>query len=540
MDGNLDQFGVLDQLIYGQTSASSAEPIARILGLVHLYRASGVHLLAFFTCLDFALEWILKSLGCSPKRGRFIGLGITGISIFWIWKLQNFRLTLIRPIFTFIIRQFFQNRGARAKIILPLVLTFIFECILSPTTSLSSGAFHYYLSVMGGLLGFALVPNTRPFLRHLSLAVGSWLPLAVFSLAHDHLVSYLTPVYSLISIPIITVFLYPLTLIDILVHGQISPLTVNLWNGFLKLLFALPDFGPTFAVVSVLSVWSALPIALAFAFFWEKIPKRFWVFSLGCLGLASIGHAELLRANPGHEIAQIDVHQGDGAAMKIPTRTEMVDVGSLKTYAPDQWLQKLARLQITHIDAVLLTHLDEDHVGALKELLYLAPVACVETNAEHWSSDRGIKWSTWIHENTPGVMLASSGCIRLSQVAWFKSSRGSGNDLMAGIVFPLSPGHAYFALGDGDEVQELAYEHYFQNEIESSPYRIWKISHHGSRFSSNFGFLKRLDAEEFWISVGKHNPYHHPNPLTLLKLSTLSGRIYRTDVDGDIVRSFKE
>jgi competence protein ComEC len=540
MDGNLDQFGVLDQLIYGQTSASSAEPIARILGLVHLYRASGVHLLAFFMFLDFALEWMLKSLGCDPKRGRFIGLLITGISIFWIWRLQDFRLTLIRPIFTFIIRQFFQNRGARAKIILPLLLTFIFECILSPTTSLSSGAFHYYLSVMGGLLGFALVPNTKPVIRHLSLAMGSWLPLAIVSLTQDHLVSYLTPFYSLISIPIITVLLYPLTLIDVLIHGQISLGTVHLWNAFLKILFALPDFGPTFAVVSGLAVWSALPIACAFAFFWEKIPKKSWLLFLCCLGMATVGHAELLRAEPRHEIAQIDVHQGDGAAMKTPHRTEMVDVGSVKTYAPDQWLQKLAKLQIMQVDAVLLTHLDEDHVGALKELLFLMPVGCVETNIEHWSSERGIKLATWIHENAPGVMLVNSGCIRLSKVSWFKSSRGTGNDLMAGIVYPLSPGHAYFALGDGDEEQELAYEHYFQNEIQANPFRIWKISHHGSRFSSNLGFLKRLDAEEFWISVGKHNPYHHPNPLTLFKLSSLSGRIYRTDVDGDITRSFKE
>jgi competence protein ComEC len=146
----------------------------------------------------------------------------------------------------------------------------------------------------------------------------------------------------------------------------------------------------------------------------------------------------------------------------------------------------------------------------------------------------------WIHEHAPKVMLSSSGCIELSKVGWFQSKKSSGNELMGGIVYPLSPGHAYFALGDGDEEQELAYEHYFQNEIAETPNRIWKISHHGSRFSSNSEFLGRLDPDEFWISVGAHNPYHHPNPLTLWKLKNLRGKIYRTDVDGDIRRSFSE
>ena len=536
----LDEFGVLDQLIYGHEAGVNAEPIARILGLVHLYRASGVHLLAFLTFLDVILEWTLKSLGLDPKRGRVVGLLVTGIAIFWIWKLQDYRLTLIRPIFTFLIREFFQNRGARAKIILPLLLTFIFEFILSPGTTFTGGALHYYVSVMGGLLGYALSKNQKPWIRHLGLALGSWLPIAVISLARDHLVSYLTPIYSLLTIPVITVFLYPLTLVDILIHGTISPEVVTLWNGFLKLLFVISDFGPSFASVSKIAMWTAFPLGFTVAFFWPRIPKNRWVLALLCLASGTVGRAEVSRLTPSHEITQIDVHQGDGAVMKNSGRIEMVDVGSAKTYPADAWIQKLSKLRIDHVDAVLLSHLDEDHVGALKELLLLVPVHCIETHREHWESEKGVRLMAWIHENAPKVILSSGGCIELSKVGWFQSKKSSGNELMGGIVYPLAQGRAYFALGDGDEEQELAYERNFKNEIAEYPNRIWKISHHGSRFSSNLGFLKRMDAEELWISVGLHNPYHHPNPLTLFKLQSLSGRVYRTDVDGDITRSFSE
>ena len=106
---------------------------------------------------------------------------------------------------------------------------------------------------------------------------------------------------------------------------------------------------------------------------------------------------------------------------------------------------------------------------------------------------------------------------------------------MAGSVIPLTDHEAYFALGDGDFSQEWEYVHEFSTEIALYPKRIWKVGHHGSKFSSDSGFLKELNPSAFWISVGKHNHYHHPHPLTMERLHELQVPIYRTDEDGDLV-----
>ena len=108
---------------------------------------------------------------------------------------------------------------------------------------------------------------------------------------------------------------------------------------------------------------------------------------------------------------------------------------------------------------------------------------------------------------------------------------------MAGIYHELDSNKAYFALGDGDQTQELSYGKRFQVEISNHPEKIWKVSHHGSKFSSNPEFLSELDPDQFWISVGRKNTYHHPHPLTLLRLSHLRGVIHRTDVEGELEAS---
>ena len=169
-------------------------------------------------------------------------------------------------------------------------------------------------------------------------------------------------------------------------------------------------------------------------------------------------------------------------------------------------------------------------------LLSVVPVACVLLPERLRNSDRGLRLSSEFSKEFPDTEIEDQGCIRLSRVGWFESSRAgsAGNELMAGVVHEMGRGKAYFALGDGDESQELLYESYFRAELERNPERIWKVGHHGSRFSSDPGFLRRLQPKEAWISVGARNPYHHPAPATLSILQDLAIRFKRTDQEGDL------
>jgi competence protein ComEC len=235
-------------------------------------------------------------------------------------------------------------------------------------------------------------------------------------------------------------------------------------------------------------------------------------------------------------VRQWDVGQGDAALIQEGGRNEIIDAGPSRIMDASAWIRKLARAGAPRIDALMFSHLDEDHRGGSKMLLSVASVACVLLPLNVQRSDRGRRLASEILEEFPDTKIEEQDCIRLSRVGWFESKRSgsAGNELMAGVVHEMGGGRAYFALGDGDEIQELLYESYFRPELERNSERIWKVGHHGSRFSSNSGFLRRLQPKEAWISVGARNPYHHPAPATLGILRDLSIRFRRTDQEGDL------
>jgi competence protein ComEC len=65
---------------------------------------------------------------------------------------------------------------------------------------------------------------------------------------------------------------------------------------------------------------------------------------------------------------------------------------------------------------------------------------------------------------------------------------------------------------------------------------VYKIAHHGSRTSTTPQFLAAVDPEVAVISVGLDNPFGHPNPEVVERLSDRLGEdnVYRTDEDGTI------
>ena len=534
----MDASALLETLFFNRSSVQSPEGIARILGMVHLYRASGIHFLAFFTFLDWFLYQISTAWRLRVKTGKFLTLLLCLISIFWIWQLQAFRVGLIRPIATFLFRTFFKNRGAVVQIAVPLVLSFVFEWAVVKNPFTVPGAVHYYLAVAGGLMAWNRVKHQNYFVQHVFLAIGSWLPIAALDLSQDHLVSYLTPVYSLLTLPIISYFLYPFTLISILLFKTIPTTVVGLWQILLDACWALPQAGLTFISVSDDAVWGGGLLALVFVFAWTRSPwqKHFKPVIVLVLFLLGVTRWGLAARFPVNAVTQLNVGQGDAALIEQKGRREMIDVGGARAFRLDQWLRNLSRLHVLKLDGVLLSHLDEDHVGALGEITRLVEVSCVETHAEHWNSVKGTALREKLSVLSPGVKLRSEGCVRLVQPHWFlsTSAHANGNDLMAGIVHPLDEQTAYFALGDGDQTQELAFEAFFKSEIERYPHRIWKVSHHGSKFSSGREFLGDLHAETYWISAGLRNHYHHPHPLALNRLRQAGGTLHWTAVEGDL------
>ncbi len=102
----------------------------------------------------------------------------------------------------------------------------------------------------------------------------------------------------------------------------------------------------------------------------------------------------------------------------------------------------------------------------------------------------------------------------------------------ASIVVKVTFGNVSFMLtGDAEQTSE--------GQILRGGYNlnstILKVGHHGSKTSTTAAFLKQVDPDIAVIMVGSTNRYGHPHHETLANLSSAGIKIYRTDINGNIV-----
>jgi competence protein ComEC len=65
--------------------------------------------------------------------------------------------------------------------------------------------------------------------------------------------------------------------------------------------------------------------------------------------------------------------------------------------------------------------------------------------------------------------------------------------------------------------------------------KIIKIAHHGSKYASTQDFLTRVQPEIAIISDGAWNRYGHPSQSTLDRIKAANAKVFRTDLQGEIV-----
>ena len=79
---------------------------------------------------------------------------------------------------------------------------------------------------------------------------------------------------------------------------------------------------------------------------------------------------------------------------------------------------------------------------------------------------------------------------------------------------------------DQKKTQELSQQH--------TQFEVLKVSHHGSKYSSNQEFLTELKPLHSIISCGKHNRYGHPHEEAIVNLEKVGTRIHKTSTEGAI------
>ncbi len=242
-----------------------------------------------------------------------------------------------------------------------------------------------------------------------------------------------------------------------------------------------------------------------------------------------------------YTVTFVDVGQGDCSVIKSKNNCVLVDAGTRK----DARAVRIAldRLSVKSIDAIVLSHLDSDHISGTSRLINdyeVKKIITSETDAKYLPESTDVdELNTALElKNIPLKKVKSgdsfkAGDIGLSVLSPCKEYSDSNKD-SAVVRVTLGKRSLMFT---GDITSDVEADIINNHKNISSD--ILKAAHHGSRTSTSGDFLNAVNPSFSVVSVSDYNTYNLPNLETMNRLYGYGCKVYRTDEMGDITFHFK-
>lgn len=238
------------------------------------------------------------------------------------------------------------------------------------------------------------------------------------------------------------------------------------------------------------------------------------------------------------QIIYADVGQGDGIFIRSPSDTTyLIDGGSTDTRNVGKYrlLSMVKYYGVAKIDYIIVTHMDEDHISGIKELLDLLPIGQIVIPSIQNPDEAYHQFVKLVSEKGIVVKYLEKGMVlkdkSLELACLHPNKKLSYKDRNSySTVLSLSyKGFKALFTGDLDEEGEKE----IQSQLQE--YHILKVAHHGSRFSTNSQFLEKVQPPIAVISCGKDNKYGHPHKELVDRLKEIDCQILTTPADGAII-----
>lgn len=239
----------------------------------------------------------------------------------------------------------------------------------------------------------------------------------------------------------------------------------------------------------------------------------------------------------------IDVGQGDSTLIITPDKkTVLIDGGGSDSFDVGEkvLLPYLLDRRILKIDYVLISHFDTDHCGGILTIMEKVKVKniIISEQAEHSENYERFK-KLMIHKKIRLIEVKKWDKIKIGRYSEFKilfptSRLLSENPLNNNSIVAQFNYNNFKMLFTGD-IEKLAEQQILKAEKAEIRADILKVAHHGSKTSSIPEFIKAVKPKIALIGVGKNNTFGHPNQQTIKNLENIKCRIYRTDLQGEII-----
>lgn len=227
----------------------------------------------------------------------------------------------------------------------------------------------------------------------------------------------------------------------------------------------------------------------------------------------------------------LDVGQADSSLIVYNEMSMLIDAGNVND--GELILEGIKKLGLKDIDYVIGTHIHEDHLGGLKDVVKGIDIGKIYLPYNDSSTTKYYKEllkviqskDMMIEEALVGDKIKFTDKIEVEIMAVDNNQPEDAND--ASIVVELSFGDMdYLFMGDATTKVEKGR---VWNDID-----VLKVGHHGSNTSSSKSFLEQVSPEISIISVGKENTYGLPKDTIIKRLNSVGTNIYRTDNVGTI------
>ena len=235
-------------------------------------------------------------------------------------------------------------------------------------------------------------------------------------------------------------------------------------------------------------------------------------------------------------LTAIDVGQGMALLVEAGGRRLLYDTGpqmGLDADAGGRFIVPYLRARgISHLDAVVVSHLDLDHSGGALSVLRGVSVdwlassidpghAIATASARFLPCRRGDRWRwgevsfEWLHPG-PGP----EGRVR------------SATNARSCVLRIQTPGGVVLLPGDLEAAQESRLLELFSEDRLGAD--VLLAPHHGSATSSTQAFLEAVHPKVAIFQLGYRNRYHHPNPAVMLRYLDAGVEALRSDSHGTI------
>lgn len=328
--------------------------------------------------------------------------------------------------------------------------------------------------------------------------------------------SLIAPLVNMVAIPLVSVIV-PIEFFNLILNGVLTPVVDALVLFFWWLVEQCSEFSWAFVEVQELELVALIMLLLASLILLLPsgfIPKSFALF----LAMPVLFGVE--NETDDHFQAWIfDVGQGLAILIEQKDYRLLYDTGPSYRTGGNAFdravLPYLESKGIKHIDHVVLSHDDNDHVGGFGQLAEGFSLGKVTTSFDSdFSNNRCLEGDRW-----------SIGGVNFR---FLSGGEGSEDNDRSCVLLVESEYCSLLLPGDISATVEE------RLPIEKDV--TWLVaSHHGSKSSTSQAFLNKISPNVIIYSAGYGNPFNHPHPEVVERSKRADANLYSTAVNGAIL-----